>query len=340
MTTIATLIPAYKPQYLPELFEGLRNQTFRDFRVIVSDGSPRGEITALLRGGHLDALIDGLDVVVVPGPDGAWHNHRHAIEVWNGSTDLVHLHLDDDVIFPEFYRRHAVLHAEAPGLAASVSLRWLTGLDGRPFGTLPLPAFVGQSDRHVVRLDVDRLIESTVVPCENWLGELSNMVFSARAAARFPQPPRRGTSYFGLPDMSLLLEAAQDAPIAVLRDHLGGFRQHPGQTTANTQSPALKTAFLAWVAFALHAWETRRIGPADATRSIMIATRRCLQHYGADPLMADYFALVSGYLQDLPAFAERFGPFWSRLLALNPDTRPAVDPVAPVEQGTRIEQLA
>lgn len=68
MTTITTLIPAYRPDYLGEVFLGLKTQHLRDFRVVLSDDSPGGAITDAIRRGVWDALIDGFEMVVVPGP--------------------------------------------------------------------------------------------------------------------------------------------------------------------------------------------------------------------------------------------------------------------------------
>ena len=67
MTLIATLIPAYKADYLCDLFAGLRSQTFKDFRVILSDDSPGARITEMIRGGRFDALIKNLNLLVVRG---------------------------------------------------------------------------------------------------------------------------------------------------------------------------------------------------------------------------------------------------------------------------------
>ncbi|HEY6513885.1 MAG TPA: glycosyltransferase [Burkholderiaceae bacterium] len=320
MSRIATLIPAYKSDYLAPLFAGLRSQTFKDFRVILSDDSPDGAITAMLRAGRFDPLVKDLDLLVVRGPCSMLKNHQHLLDVWAQSTPLVHLLMDDDVIYPDFYREHAALHARHT-LTASVSLRWLTGGDGTPFATLPLPDFVEASGQRTVEVGTAPLFASTVARCENWLGELSNMVLSARAAGCFPRPPADGVSYFGLPDIGTVLNAATQAPIMVLRDHLGGFRQHAGQTTANTQSINLKIAFLAWVAFALQARHDGHIDAAAAVQAILIATQRCLQHYANDPLMQGYFEIVRNDLADLPRFETAFAAFWQGLLHACPDTR-------------------
>lgn len=318
MPLIATLVPAYKLDFLAPLFAGLRTQTLRDFRVIVSDDSPGAMITDALRSGRLGTLIDGLDLTVVRGPCGPLKNHQHLLDIWARSTPLVHLLMDDDVIYPDFYRAHVALHARQR-LSASVSLRWLTGTSGEPFAELRLPDFVMQSDARSIEVDTALLFDSTVARGENWLGELSNMVFTAEAACRFPRPPAEGVSYFGLPDVGLLLNAASTGPIRVLCDHLSGFRQHAGQTTANTQSANLKIAHLAWVAFALQARRDGHLDDARAVRGIAAATQRCLQVYADDPVMRRYFAIVQAGFDDLGRFEAEFAIYWRALLRSCPD---------------------
>lgn len=318
---LTTLIPAYKPDYLAALFAGLRSQVFRDFRVIVSDDSPDATITSMLRAGRFDPFIEGLDMLVVRGPQSPLRNHQHLLDVWAHATPLVHLLMDDDVVYPRFYLEHVALHARHSP-AASVSLRWLTSSDGAPMATLPLPEFVEAGDRHSLAVGAEQLFASTVARCENWLGELSNMVLSASAADGFPRPPTDGVSYFGLPDIGTLLNAVQRAPIVVLRDHLGGFRQHRGQTTLNTQLTNLKIAFLAWVAYALKAHQDGHLDAEAAAVAIAIATHRCLQHYATDPVMRGYLEIVRNNLGDLPRFEAAFVPFWQSMLHSCPDTRP------------------
>jgi hypothetical protein len=254
----------------------------------------------------------------VRGPCSPLKNHQHLLDTWARSTPLVHLLMDDDVIYPDFYRAHAELHA-GQRLSASVSLRWLTGMGGEPFATLPLATFVTQSGARSIEVDTALLFDSTVARAENWLGELSNMVFTADAAGCFPRPPAAGVSYFGLPDVGLLLNAASTGPIRLLRDHLSGFRQHAGQTTANTQSANLKIAHLAWVAFALQALHDGHLDDARAVRGIAAATQRCLRVYADDPVLQRYFAIVQAGLDDLVRFEAAFAIFWQALLRSCPD---------------------
>lgn len=324
MSRIATLIPAYKPDFLGDLFASLRRQSFKDFRVVLSDDSPDATITTLIRQGRFDVESQGLELLVVRGPCSPLKNHQHLLDVWAESTPLVHLLMDDDVIYPDFYREHVALHARG-ALSASVSQRWLTRPGGEPFATLPVPPFVAGSDARVVAVDSARLFASTVAVCDNWLGELSNMVFTARAALCFPRPPARGVSYFGLPDVGLLLNAAQEGPILFLRDHLSGFRQHAGQTTANTQSVNLQIAFIAWIAFALQARRDRHLDDAATAQAVAIAAQRCLQHYSGVATMLPLFAAVRDHLFNLSRFEAAFSAFWQELLASCPDTRPMPD---------------
>ena len=322
MTRLATLIPAYKPDFLAPLLRALQRQTWRDFRVVVSDDSPGQRITALLRGGHFDDALAGLHVTVVRGPRSALRNHERVLQAWGGATPLVHLLMDDDVVEPTFYERHVALHDTHSGLAASVSLRRLIDAAGRPLGELPLPGFVTSAAGPCVMVDAPTLVRSTVAPCENWLGELSHIVLSADAARCFPLPPERGVSYFGLPDIGTLLAAQHTGPVAVWREVLGGFRQHGGQTTAHTQSRPLKVAHLAWVSFALKARQDGALDDEAVRQAVAVAIRRCLGVYAHDADLRPFFELArDGLTGDLDVFTHHFAALWGTLLDGHPDTR-------------------
>jgi hypothetical protein len=319
MTRLATLVPAYKPAFLAPLFQSLRAQTFRDFKLIIADDSPGGAITKALREGRFDTELSGLDVLVVPGAGGGLRNHQRALDVWGGSTDLVHLLMDDDVLDPDFYASHAAVHAASPGVSASVSLRRLVDADGRQTGMLPLPRFVTDADDAVLFVDARTLVQTTVPSCFNWLGELSNMVLTAAAARCFPVPPATGHSYFGLPDIGLLLGAKRLGPVAAIRRVLGGFRQHAAQTTADFRSRSLKIAHLAWVAFALQARDEGHLDDHHARQAIGLALERCLHRYGDDADLHPFYELARLH-DDLDRLALAFDEAWGTLIDANPDT--------------------
>ncbi|MCG3189078.1 MAG: hypothetical protein LKCHEGNO_01321 [Burkholderiaceae bacterium] len=320
MTTLTTLIPAYKGEYLGEVFLGLRTQCFTDFRIVLSDDSPGGAITDQIRRGAFDALIDRLDLTVVQGPRlGAFKNIQHLLRHWGRQTPLVHLHMDDDVIYPDFYRLHAMAHASLP-LGASVSQRWLTGIDGRPVAALPLPEAVEQHSHRVLAIGGDALLASTLPHCQNWLGEFSNTVLAQAAVHRLLAARIGDLSYYGLADIGVLLDVSEQASIAFLRDHLSGFRSHPQQSTAQTQSHGLKCGYLAWVALALGAHGVGRIDEAQLQSALAITFRNISQRYASDPAFADFFALMQAHAARPADLRSAFARWWHQLLQSHTDS--------------------
>lgn len=327
MTELTTLIPAYKKEWLGELFHSLRAQTWRGFRVILSDDSPGAAITRHIREGHFDAALAGIDLTVVRGPGNARRNHEQLMRLWGGRTPLVHLLMDDDLLAPEFYRRHVEAHraAAAAGepLGVSVSRRWLSAADGKPALDLPLPAFVTATPARDVRVAPQTLIDTTVAVCENWLGELSHMVFSAAGAAHYPLPPAQGLSAYALLDIGWVLETSRHLPVLYLNEHLGVFRQHPQQTTHALATPGGRIAHLAWVTYALWCWKAGRLADRTAVQAIGIATQRCLRAYPDDPVLGEFFDLLQHQGTSLERLHDMYAAWWQRLLASHPGTRPA-----------------
>jgi hypothetical protein len=329
--TLVTLIPAYKPDYLGELFLGLATQSFKDFRVVVSDDSPGGAITQLMKSRLLEPLLRSLDVVVVQGPRrGSVSNVRHLIEGFARHGRLVHLLMDDDLVYPDFYRAHVQAHARGT-VGASVSQRWLTAADGRPGASLPLPGFLDQLADRTVYLDGEAMFASTAALAQNWLGEFSNAVLSQGAAARLARTEIQGLSYFGLADIGVLLDTSRVAPIAFIRDHLGGFRSHPGQTTHATQSFALKCGYVAWIALALAGRRAGLLSDSQTLSALATSIGRCVAQLGSDPALAELFTMAATIGADLKEFDRWFEGWWSRLLETNADSRRVAAAVAELQ---------
>lgn len=323
MSLITTLIPAYKPDDLGETLLGLRRQTFRDFRVILSDDSPGGLITAMLREGRFGKLASELDLQVVRGPGNARLNHLQLLDLWAGRTPFVHIQTDDDVVLPTFYEAHLRAHATGR-FGVSVSPRWISQGDSRPVASRALPAVVTDSPLHSVPLDAAQVFATVVPPCDNWLGELTNMVWSAEGAARYPRPPVDRLSYYGLLDISAVLEAVCHQPMVFVRDHLSVFRQHAQQTTHTVGQHGHRVAMLVWAACALHAWQQQRISAQDAVQAITTTVRRCLDLYGeGDEVMNRFYELVQRDGGSLDGLHAAFTRFWLALLATHPGTAPA-----------------
>ncbi|MEI6546451.1 MAG: hypothetical protein WCN85_05475 [Burkholderiales bacterium] len=330
MSAIVTLIPAYKPEYLGDLFIGLRTQKFKDFRIVLSDDSPGGEITERIRAGTYGPLARELNLLVVRGPcQGANKNIQHLIEGWADAAPLVHIHLDDDVIYPDFYRAHA--HANCGSFSASVSLRWVTSPDGRPSQELPLPAFLEIDNTRIVAVSSDQMFGSTVPDCVNWLGELSNVVLSTKSARRYLDSSMSQLSYYGLGDVGLLLDVSRYAPVAVIRDHLSGFRSSAQQTSAQPQSFPVKCGHLAWIALAMAAWREERVSPKQAVQSLGIALERSARLYTGDEQIEPFFEMFEAHKGDLGSLANAFELSWSHFLERHPYSKrwTARDPGTP-----------
>ena len=332
MTKITTLIPAYKPDYLGEMFLGLKRQSVKDFRVILSDDSEGGAITDMIRDGRFGPLQQELNLTVVKGPGNARRNHQHLIDLYQAGADrspFVHFMLDDDVVFPDFYKTHLEAHAGGK-YAVSVSARWLSQGDSRPAWSLPLPKFVTTSPMRAVPVNAKQLFSSVVAPCDNWLGELTNMVWSASGIRHYPKPPAAGLSYYGLLDISAVLEAAKHQPLVFVRDHLSVFRQHAEQTTRGVKSHGHRVTMLVWAAAALHAWKEKRITDQEAAQAIGITVQRCLKLYGeADEVMNQFFTIVQHQGTSLARLHDAFAAWWLPLLASHHSTAPATYAAAP-----------
>lgn len=326
MATITTLIPAYKKEFLGEMFLGLRRQTFRDFQVILSDDSPDEQISALIRSGHFGDLIAGLNISLVPGPKNLRLNHQALMDLWNGTSPYVHMHLDDDVIYPDFYRAHLEAHASGR-YCASVSRRWYSYGDSRPAHGTELPKFVAESPLRVVSVDAEALFQSMVPACNNWLGELSNMLLSAEGARLWPRASATEINYYGWPDVGFLLTAVQHQPVAYLRDHLSVFRQHPQQSTHQMRNHDGFVSLISWASMALQAWREQRITAAQAVNAISFIVGECLKRYGEDdPVLNRFYDIVQHKGGSLDALYAAFEPFWLELLASNPSTAPVGGP--------------
>lgn len=322
MPLITTLIPAYKPQHLAQALQGLARQSCRDFRVILSDDSPGQGITRMLRQGEFGRAAHELDIECVAGPGNARLNKRALIDRWDGRTPFVHLHLDDDVVYPHFYRAHLEAHAEGP-FSVSVSRRWMSRDDAEPQQGFELPDLVARSPLHRVPLDASALFQSVVPTCSNWLGEFTNMLLSSAGAAAWPRAWTDQPNYLGWPDVGFLLEAVQRQPIVVLREHLSVFRSHAAQTSRHMHDHGGRVSSLAWTTYALMAWQQGRIRPEQAVQAITLNVRLCLERYGdADPVINRSFDIVQTHGRSLVDLHAAWMMAWRELLSSHPCTAP------------------
>jgi hypothetical protein len=290
---ITTLIPAYKPQYLPELLNSLRLQTRRAQKIIISDDSPNGEYRAMFESEAMASLRSGLDIEFHDGPRrGGYANMMHLVQLWAGRSELLHLMLDDDVAYPEFYERHLIAHASAE-LSCSISRRWTANETGFPLMGQPVPPLVGSHAHRMVTLDASILFATTAIECKNWLGEFSNAVFHARATGLLLKPVFADVSYAGLWDLGAFMAASLVAPVGYIQDYLGYFRTSPSGNSAKFYGPYMKGAHLGFVALVMGGQRIGKYSPAQARVAYGHLAGGIQQRYGDQADIIPFIALLT-----------------------------------------------
>ncbi|NVO06143.1 MAG: glycosyltransferase family 2 protein [Rhodoferax sp.] len=264
---ICTLVPAYKTGYLKDLLRGLRSQTVPSNCIIFSDDSPNGAFATLLFSDAFKPYRDGLPIELVRGPrKGAFSNFQHLIRQWDGSSELFHIHLDDDLVYPEFYEKHLIAHASGD-FSCSVSKRWEADEDGQPVRGQNPPLAVSSSSQRMLSLDAGVVFQTTVAECKNWFGEFSNAVFRTSCADLVLRPELAGVSFAGLWDLGAFAAASVEKPLCYIQEGLGFFRKGPDQNSAQTYGPIMKAAIMAYVALALSG---RRLNKVSVEQSLSV----------------------------------------------------------------------
>lgn len=307
---ITTVIPAYKPKYMHELLTALYHQTVRPERVIFSDDSPDRAFHAALQSEAVRSAMAGLNIEVIDGPRaGAFANCRRLLQVWSGSTPLVHFLLDDDIIYPEFYERHLAVHA-AGEVDCSVSRRWTSLELGLPVGRLPVPEQIARDPQRTLTLGSDFLFATTVPSCNNWLGEISHAVFNHEVSGLLAEPRLAGISFEGLGDIGLFLSASLRKPIGFLNDALGYFRLNPAQNTQQGFSRDFKAGHLAWIALGLAALRLNKLQPEQATQCFRTMGTLIVKRFSGHADMMPFCDLVPALARSDASAGERFLELW------------------------------
>lgn len=314
---ICTLIPAYKEKYIKELLQSLQSQTIKPYRIIFSDDSPGAIFTQRLFSKEFENLRNGLPIEVISGPrTGAVNNFKNLFQFWNRESELFHLFLDDDVIFPDFYERHLVAHISG-NFSCSISRRWESTEDGQPLTGQPIPEIVANSPSRFVMLDSDFAFMSTAGECKNWFGEFSNVVLRNYCDDLFLHPFMDGVSYAGLWDLGAFLAASMIQPVAYIQDNLGYFRKGPNQNSAQSFSPIMKAAIIGYVALNIIGRRIKKISNEQAIQSFKTISN-VINYWYAD--QADVYQLrlaTTDLATDMPNAEENFLKEWNIFLKSN-----------------------
>jgi hypothetical protein len=312
-----TLVPAYKPKYLIDLLTALRHQTVKPARIIFSDDSPDQSFVTALNADPLKSLIADLNVEVTPGPRrGGYNNFRHLLRLYQtqieGATELFHLLLDDDLIYPNFYEQHLQAHQSA-ALPCVVSRRWAALESGQPIrDDLPVPVPISTHPYRQLALDANTLFTQTVGASRNWLGEFSNATFRAFMAPELIDTTMAGVEYSGLEDLGGFLKASLHGPIGYINGFLGSFRLNAAQNSANPMGRPLKLAFLAYISLAIAGRRLGHLGQEQAALSIRQICAFILQHYQREADMAAFCELIPRLAAGDVAAEADFLAIWSQ----------------------------
>ena len=251
---IATLIPAYRLDYLISAINSVLRQTVTPSLIIVSDDSPSGEISKLIESDNWPEKLKTKNIVlqVVAGPrkKSSYLNFMNLCEVWDNQTDFFHFLCDDDYIFPLFYQKHLLLLTKND-LMASVSRRWQGDKHGQVIGAFNIPSFIENSEGKQMSIEPSALFKSVVPQCNNWLGEISNAFFHKTSMDALKTAELGGYSFYGLDDIGIFLFLGKYRKLGFINEHLSFFRSHENQNTGNLDSPDFLAAHLAWIPIAM-----------------------------------------------------------------------------------------
>ncbi len=311
VATICTLIPAYKPDYLEALLLSLSTQTYRQFKVIISDDNPSDEVTKTVKQLQLKGLLKGLSVELVAGPKkGGFANIYHLVRTYAQQAKFFHILMDDDLIYPTFYETHMRAHASTQA-QFSMSARWTASESGQPY----LQSMDATTSQYFSQQFTAQAIAKALIPsCNNKLGEWSHAVFRNSAAETILNPSIANMSYFGLDDIGSFIHAAQAEPGVWIPESLGIFRTNPHQNTGKIENATIKCAHYGWIALALIALEKHWITEAEAWSGISLIRETIRARYAKEALGQQMLAVLDAYPYYQPAFKQAFLSVWNAYL--------------------------
>ena len=302
---IKTLIPAFRTDYLEDVFRGLTNQSFKEFEILIADDSPGQKVTEAISSGNYREYTDKLNIKLYAGAKSELGNHNHLLGLWAGSTEFAHVHHDDDYIFPDFYRQHVTAH-ENMDVAITVSSRWLSDETGMPKYFAGFPAQLEESNDRLIALKPSFVAGTTLVPCRNWLGEFSSMLLSKRILQFAPSLTGWGDGYGGILDMSLYMRNAQYGfDLGYIRDHLGVYRAQFAKNRykdPNNRSGQLHRFW--WPANAARAWKDQLLSEVSFQQSVAKFLDRYLTEQPENPHYTRLNSRMRSTVWDSYAIAE------------------------------------
>ena len=310
---ITTLIPAYKPSFIIETLLALTAQTYTFFEVIVSDDSTDQIITQLLASPECAQIRQKLNFKVVQGPrKGGMSNILHLLSQCD-NKGLIHVLMDDDLIYPKFYEKHVMAHLQK-NISVSVSYRWFCNQYGQPLGVSAVPEWINNAQQNFMVLNAAQLFGSVIPKCDNWLGEFSNSVFKPAAIHLYTRSRLENIAYYGLGDIGTILEASLHGELVLIKEYLGAFRQHETQFSSQQHSKVFQCGVIAWVALALGAYRAQQINANTLQLVVHSVCKGLIQRYSNDPQIYKIIQCLSTNEASGDQFSNEFNQHWENFI--------------------------
>ncbi len=273
---VSIVIPTYKPIFLEEAIESALAQTYRTTEIVVSDQCPDQSVHQIV------ARYPNIQYQRNPIP-GVYSNFRNCIRLASG--EFVKFLLDDDLLEPQCIEK--MFGAFAMHENITLVFGWYHLIDAE------------SKELKLRRLDADRTVISTpggaagpiLVSARNPVGPLTTCMFRRRSFPLGLGPfffntgaPER---YFGLIDMTIILDLAFLGRIVGLPVPLSAMRMHPDQLSNPDANPRLIHSIKSWLPLSEDSYSFGLISKRqhlDALETVLAQFRRFL---GMFPTLED-----------------------------------------------------
>jgi hypothetical protein len=287
MNGITCLIPAFKIRYFSDLLTSLKTQCVPPSRVIVSDDTQCSDFfKLLLESKTIRDQTQSLRVELVRGPrNGHQANIEFLLALFQENpSEFFHIMLDDDLIYPDFYKTHIDAHLETYSFC-SISRRYNADEQGLPNSRPRLPKELADFYRKTNLIDSRFLVSNTIEPrMGNWLGELSCAVIRKE----YVQDPGEfcilnGISFAGLNDLGTWLKCSLQYRLIFLNQFCGSRRFTPRSITG-LGGYFYSLSILARVPLAIVFYDLNKIHFVDLIAILKQTKSRWTEYYGIDSL--------------------------------------------------------
>ena len=308
---IITLIPAYKTEFIEQLFHSIKSQQYIPNLVIVSDDSPDNRVTKKINSSQIQKYCDEIEVRIFEGPKkGTYQNMLFLLSKAPTSADYFHFLFDDDQIYPSFYSTHISCHS-SNNVLCTVSKRWISNSSGLPTYAPKLPEEIEFKNLHkFISFGLPDIFNFSISRRLNFFGELSNLLFKPELIEKFSTMKLGRWPFIGLGDIGLICNAAERNPVIFINEFLGAFRHSETQHSVNASSLAWICAATGWASLAHAGYEIGLLSK-EQTSKVCLNALNFYKKYTTAKINKDLIHFISKSTSCQLNDREDFHKFWS-----------------------------